>query len=187
MYINHKNNFGDSKMKKQLQKGFTLIELMIVVAIIGILASIALPAYQDYTVRAKVSEGVIAASAFKVGVADMYADDELPGVARYAAEVLADINNVTNDKIANVVINGGGAGDIVVSMNPSSATGGIGALNTAATADIQYQPSINGAALGPGIAGTISWNCKPAIPAGSTGIAAPGTTILPKFLPASCR
>ena len=173
-------------MKKQLQKGFTLIELMIVVAIIGILASIALPAYQDYTVRAKVSEGVIAASAFKVGVADMFADDELPGVARYAAEVAlpAEQANITNDKIAGVLI--GPLGEITVSMNPSSATGGIGALGTAATADIQYVPSINGAALAAGVAGTISWNCKPVIPAGNTGIAA-ATTILPKFLPAACR
>ncbi len=53
---------------KKIQQGFTLIELMIVIAIIGILAAIALPAYQDYTVRAKVSEGAIAASAIKVGV-----------------------------------------------------------------------------------------------------------------------
>jgi type IV pilus assembly protein PilA len=57
-------------MSKQVQKGFTLIELMIVVAIIGILAAIALPAYQDYTIRAKVSEGVIAASAVKATVAE---------------------------------------------------------------------------------------------------------------------
>ena len=57
-------------MKRQLQQGFTLIELMIVVAIIGILAAVALPAYQDYTVRAKVSEVILAASSGKVAVAE---------------------------------------------------------------------------------------------------------------------
>ena len=57
-------------MKRSLQKGFTLIELMIVVAIIGILAAVALPAYQDYTVRAKVTEVILAASAAKTGVAE---------------------------------------------------------------------------------------------------------------------
>ena len=57
---------------KQMQKGFTLIELMIVVAIIGILAAVALPAYQDYTVRAKVSEVILAASAGKVQVAEYF-------------------------------------------------------------------------------------------------------------------
>ena len=54
-------------MKRSLQKGFTLIELMIVVAIIGILAAVALPAYQDYTVRAKVSELILAASSGRTG------------------------------------------------------------------------------------------------------------------------
>ena len=175
-------------MKKQLQKGFTLIELMIVVAIIGILASIALPAYQDYTVRAKVSEGVIAASAFKVGVADMFADRGLTGITAYAAEVATPATqaDITNDKIAGVVI--GATGGISVTMNQNGATGGISAL-TAATNVIEYQPSINGVALVDGTSGTISWNCKPAAAltaSGETGVAA-ATTIIAKYLPAACR
>ena len=59
-------------MLKQVQKGFTLIELMIVVAIIGILAAIAIPAYQDYTIRAQVTEGLNLADGLKVAVADYY-------------------------------------------------------------------------------------------------------------------
>ncbi len=175
-------------MKKQLQKGFTLIELMIVVAIIGILASIALPAYQDYTVRAKVSEGVIAASGFKVGVADMFADRGLTGIVAYAAEI-ADVGtqgDITNDKIAGVVISG--TGGITVTMSEDGASGGISAL-TAATNDIQYVPSINGLALADGGSGTISWNCKPAAALGASGESgvAALTTIIAKYLPAACR
>ncbi len=62
-------------MTKKVQQGFTLIELMIVVAIIGILAAIAIPAYQDYTIRAQVTEGLSLASAVKTSVAEVYADE----------------------------------------------------------------------------------------------------------------
>ena len=61
-------------MSKQVQKGFTLIELMIVVAIIGILAAIAIPAYQDYTIRAQVTEGLNLASDLKASIGELYAD-----------------------------------------------------------------------------------------------------------------
>ncbi len=158
-------------MKKQ-QSGFTLIELMIVVAIIGILAAIALPAYQDYTVRAKVSEGAISASAFKIGVTEMFASNGMAGITAYAAEVAADQANIQTDKIDGVVISP--AGNIAVTYKVAGA-GSIEAL--AANATITYVPTIGGNALAANNAtGSITWRCNTA-----------ATNILDKYLPAECR
>lgn len=152
---------------KAMQKGFTLIELMIVVAIIGILAAIALPAYQDYTVRAKVSEGAVAASAIKVGVTDMFADRGMNGVLAYSQEIAADQNNLITDKISAIAVDGG-TGQITVSL------GGIPQLAAVGT-DLIYVPTINNQPISNNNStGTMEWNCTT-------------STIDVKFRPAVCR
>ena len=162
---------------KKIQQGFTLIELMIVIAIIGILAAIALPAYQDYTVRAKVSEGAIAASAVKVGVTEMFADDGMTGLTAYMGVLVNEVGagTILTDKITNVVLDDT-TGEIVVTL------GGINQLG--ATADLAYMPQIAGALLTDTSTGSIEWVCSANPPA---GMQAAATTINAKYLPANCR
>jgi type IV pilus assembly protein PilA len=155
-------------MKRSMQKGFTLIELMIVVAIIGILAAVALPAYQDYTTRAKVSEVVLAASSAKVGVSE-YAQT-------YNTMAAASING------ANVVAPQTSKYVQTVYYADGATVGSIGRIIAVA----QGVPNVTGGAVQ--LTGTIStngqvdWVCTASPTGGSVSIALPT-----KYLPASCK
>jgi type IV pilus assembly protein PilA len=94
-------------MLKTNQKGFTLIELMIVVAIIGILAAIAIPAYQDYTIRSQVTEGLNLASAAKAGVAEFYAQQGTWPANNEQAGLDATPANIKGKYVTSVAVNNG--------------------------------------------------------------------------------
>ena len=149
---------------KKVQQGFTLIELMIVVAIIGILAAIAIPAYQDYIVRSKVTELINAAGVCKTSVAEYY---QTKGVFPTGTADSGCSGDGTSNSLAPVVA--ANTGVITVTAGGSLAT----QLGT--KKDFAYSPVVGTSSTG-GTPPITSWDCATA-----------GTTIEKKYLPAVCR
>jgi type IV pilus assembly protein PilA len=143
---------------KKMQQGFTLIELMIVVAIIGILAAIAIPAYQDYTIRAQVSEAMSLASGVRTALSEQYQTSGVWPSGNAGAGVSAGAS-ITGNYVSQVVVSTAASQGVIT-----------------ATFGSDSNPAITGLLFtltGTNNDGSISWEC--------------GGTILQKYLPASCR
>ena len=156
---------------KTMQKGFTLIELMIVVAIIGILAAVALPAYQDYTIRAKMSEVILGMSACRTSITEVYQSGPNPGpvangwgceigatqATKYVAGISTSVNGVVTATVQNVSPS---VNSSIVTLSPMSTASLTATMSAGASQSL------------------FGWRC------GST---TDGTSVPLKYLPGSCR
>lgn len=164
-------------MKRNL--GFTLVELMLVVAIIGILAAIAIPSYRDYIVRTKVSEGLSIAAGAKTAVAEAWADDQTNALES-AAAAWVELFKPTK-YVSGVTIDDARQGLIVITY---------GAPGEVAGLTLTLTPLVNSAPLADGVSGPIDWACasatwEKALARGFNPIE--GGTVPPLFAPSECR
>jgi type IV pilus assembly protein PilA len=172
-------------MLNKMQKGFTLIELMIVVAIIGILAAIAIPAYQDYTIRAKVTEGLNLADSAKTAVAESFESAGLQGLT--AAATNWNTSFAATKYVSTITMANGAAGfpgAITISYNTGVITQLAGANVVVLT------PNIAGGPLTGTSVGNIDWACTSAgtSTAGAQSLQfATGANVATKYVPSNCK
>ncbi len=158
---------------KKVQQGFTLIELMIVVAIIGILAAVAIPAYQDYTIRAQVGEGPTMAAKLKTAMSEYFAD-------KGAWPTLTQIYGAGNPGAAAADHSGNYVSSMNINGGAIDITYGNNANATIAGQILTIRPS-------PANSGDIAWVCAGATDPNGAAVGADSTTIPQKYLPASCK
>ena len=178
-------------MKRKMQQGFTLIELMIVVAIIGILAAVALPAYQDYTIRAKLGEGIVMADALKLGITETFQNrgpiasfqcttsgptaDCATNIGATLPSQTKNVSSITSDPTGIITV----TYDLSVLPTGSNTIAITPVDPTAATALVLNDPASAGKAF--------VFVCGNAVVNSSSTATFSGTSVAAKYLPGGCK
>jgi type IV pilus assembly protein PilA len=169
-------------MLKHVQKGFTLIELMIVVAIIGILAAIAIPAYQDYTIRAKITEGLNLADSAKTAVAESYQSGDVAGVIASGGIWNGAFTPTKYVQTVNISV---AAPVGIITITYAAVTPQISGKT------IVLNPSIGGVALVTNLTGNIDWGCSSTTDTTLLAQALPAPAVLgtvnARYAPTACK